>query len=134
MTLAALFASLFTSTPASHPGENVSIQVVDADLGTPVATATLRHPFEEIRHSVNTASGTWQGYALYAPDGSEQLIERGDELAFDVSAPGYISQSVTYRVRRRKNTVVVVLEPMEVAVQDLEEDVQITFARDVPLD
>lgn len=138
-TLASLLvaASLLMGAPAlaDDVGVPVTIQVVDA-AGTPIPTAVVRHPDEADRHRVNTETGKWVASVLYLPNGDEIVFEKGMELEFEISAPGYQNARMTYFVRKRKNLVTVVLEKMEIQLSnddDLEDPV-IQFGRDKPID
>lgn len=122
------------SAHANEPGIPVTVVVLDVE-GNPIPTAVVRHPDEQDRHRVNTELGTWTGSILYMPDGSELVFDKGMEIAFEVSAPGYINRTVTYTMRKRKNTFEVRLEKMEIDMTDEDpEDIVIQFGRDRPID
>ncbi|MBX2799176.1 MAG: hypothetical protein KTR31_15995 [Myxococcales bacterium] len=122
------------SMGADSVGIPVTVRVIDAQTGEPIRTAVVRHPREQDRHRVNTETGQWTESVLYMPDGSELVFEKGMELEFEVSAPGYANQRVTYLVRRRKNTFEVPLTRMEIDLSDEDpEDVIIQFGRDKPI-
>lgn len=137
--LAALVgAASVLSAPAfaqDEVGIPVTVQVVDTQ-GQPISTAVVRHPDEESRHRVNTETGKWTDSVLYLPNGDELIFEKGMELEFEISAPGYQNARVKYFVRKRKNLVPVVLQEMELdLVEDDEmEDPVIQFGRDKPID
>ena len=134
LTVLALLAS-----GAAHADDEigipVTVQVLDTQ-GNVVPTAVVRHPKEESRHRVNTETGKWTDSVLYLPDGSELIFEKGMELEFEVSAPGYQNTRVKYYVRKRKNHVPVVLQEMEMEITEDEEmeDPVIQFGRDKPID
>ena len=135
----ALFAglALMVATPTlakDEEGIPVTVAVVDADNQIPISTAVVRHPEEMDRHPVNTTTGAFTASVLYMLDGREVFFQKGDELIFEVSAPGYINQKVTYVVRKRKNRFVVPLKKMDWSVDDEEEDPVIQFGRDRPID
>jgi len=92
-----------------HPP--LSLQVLDPQ-GRPVPRAFVRHPDEGIRHPVNRQTGAWEVGPLYLRDGTEMRHELGDVLTFQVSAPGYVTQIVEYRVSGLKNTVPIILDPL----------------------
>jgi hypothetical protein len=136
---ALLFAALGWGTPdakaADEVGVEVTVQVVDP-AGVPVSTAVVRHPKEADRHRVNTETGRWVGQVLYMPDGGELVFQKGMELEFEVSAPGYQNMRVLYEVKKRKNLVEVVLQKMDVdqLMEDEDDDPVIQFGRDRPID
>ena len=70
------------------------------------------------------------------PDGSMLKFDKGMELTFEVSAPGYVTETVRYVVRKRKNLVPVVLQKMELELTEEEDmdDPVIQFGRDKPID
>jgi hypothetical protein len=120
---------------ADDDGIPVTIRVVDAASEQPITTAVVRHPQEQDRHHVNTETGEWIGSVLYMPDGSELLFEKGMTLEFEISAPGYVNQSVTYTVRRRRNEFPVALQKLELDMDDEDpDDITIQFGRDKPID
>ena len=130
--------ALALATPAyaqDDEGVPVTVQVLDTE-GNPVPTAVVRHPQEESRHRVNTETGKWTDSVLYLPNGDELVFEKGMELEFEISAPGYQNARVKYFVRKRKNLVPVVLQKMELDLTEDEEmdDPVIQFGRDKPID
>ncbi len=140
MKRALLMASLLlgltsTATAADEQGIPVTVQVLDLE-GQPIPTAVVRHPEEADRHRVNTETGTTDISILYLPDGTERIIEKGMELEFEISAPGYTNTRITYFVRKRRNTVQVVLQKMDLdaLMEDDEADPVIQFGRDKPID
>jgi hypothetical protein len=114
-------------------GIPLAIQVLGPD-GMPLSTAKVRNPQEKEPHSVRTNDGTWEGDVLYLPDGTEVFFDKGMELTFEVSAPGYKNRKITYVMRKRKNKVVVQLEKLKLGIDDFEdEDPVIQFGRDKPI-
>lgn len=113
-------------------GIPVEVRVMDPS-GNPISTAVVRHPDEAERNRVNTVTGAWVGSILYLPDGSMIKFEKGMELTFEVSAPGYVTQTVRYVVRKRKNVIEVVLEPMPMEEEEEDEMPIIGFGRDKPI-
>ncbi|MEQ1502787.1 MAG: hypothetical protein ABMB14_11185 [Myxococcota bacterium] len=130
-----VFAWSIVASAADDEGIPVTVRVLDAATELPLPTAVVRHPQEQDRHRVNTETGTWTGSVLYMPDGSELFFAKGMPLEFEVSAPGYVNQSVTYVVRRRRNEVSVRLEKMAIDMsQEDPDDITIQFGRDKPID
>lgn len=131
----ALMWLVAAAVAAEEDGIPVTVRVVDATTEQPIPTAVVRHPKEQDRHRVNTETGSWTGSVLYMPDGSEVLFEKGMTLEFEVSAPGYVNQRVTYVVRRRRNEFPVHLVKLELDMSDEDpDDITIQFGRDKPID
>lgn len=128
-------AALVLSAPAlaDDAGIPLTVRVLDA-AGDPVLGAAVRSPVEEERHRVNSVTGSWTATALYPPDGDPLYFEKGLDLTFEISAPGYLSETVHYVMRRRRNTLDIQLVPMQLK-GDLEkiEDPIIAFGRDTPI-
>ena len=138
MFLALAFVlGLSAASPASAKEEDegvpVEVRVLDAE-GNPIATAVVRHPMEAERHRVNTVTGSWVGSILYMPDGTMLKFEKGMELEFEVSAPGYITETVRYVMRSRKNLIEVTLDAMQVEEEEPMDEPIIGFGRDKPID
>ncbi|MEN9787859.1 MAG: hypothetical protein RLZZ299_3123 [Pseudomonadota bacterium] len=112
------------------PGVNVRVVVKDTEA-KPIPTAVVRHPQEQDRHRVNAVDGSWEGNALYMPDGSELRFTAGMTLELEISAPGYVSQVCQYQVRKRKNVIEVKLDKLVMDTSTIEEPV-ISFGRDEP--
>lgn len=135
-TALAMFAGLLLSTQAlaQEGGVPVTVRVLKPD-GAPLATASVRHPQEAERHPVNAATGEWTESILYMPDGSEFLFTAGTVLELEISAPGYVNQPIRYEIKKRKNLVPIVLQPMKmVETEDDLEGPVIQFGRDKPLE
>lgn len=114
-------------------GVPLAIQVLD-EGGMPLPTAKVRNPQEKESHSVRTNDGTWEGDVLYLPDGTEVFFEKGMELTFEVSAPGYKNQKITYVMRKRKNKILIQLEKLDLGLDEFgDEDPVIQFGRDKPI-
>ena len=132
-----LTAFLLGSSPAlaDDVGIEVTVHVTDVN-GEPIKTAVVRHPSEQDRHRVNTETGKWKTSVLYLPNGDEIVFEKGMELEFEISAPGYNNARVSYIVRKRKNIVPAVLEKMDFELESEDEldDPVIQFGRDKPID
>ena len=134
---ALVLAALLAAAPAQaeEVGIPVTVHVMDTE-GNPIPTAVVRHPNEADRHRVNTETGKWEASVLYMPNGDELVFEKGMQLEFEVSAPGYTNARITYYVRKRKNVAPVILEKMELDLstdEDIEDPV-IQFGRDKPID
>ncbi len=131
----ALFTLLLFSTPvalASDEGIPLTIQVVDAD-GDPVVGAAVRNTEEGERHRVNVRTGTWTSRALYPSANDVIPFTRGMDVTFEITAPGYLSETVHYVMRRRRNVIEVTLSPMELDDSEAQgADPNIAFGRDVP--
>ena len=125
-------STAFAKKKKDNEGVNVRVTVVD-EAGEPIPTAVIRHPDEADRHRVNSLTGTWEGSVLYLPDGSEMIFTPGMSIQFEISAPGYMTRVVQYDIRKRKNTVPVSLQVLEMTEDDIEEPI-ITFGRDKPRD
>jgi len=136
LTAIALATSLAgTSAQAKEEDEGIPVEVRVLDnAGNPIPTAVVRHPDEAERHRVNTVTGSWVGSILYMPDGTMIKFEKGMELEFEVSAPGYVTETVRYLMRSRKNLVEVALEEMVVEEETEVDDPIIGFGRDKPIE
>ena len=133
--LAALIAlTLGTPALAQDAGIPVTVEVLHSKTGAVVPTAVVRHPDEAERHRVNTETGRWTEKVLYMKDGSELLFEKDLILKFEVSAPGFVNESVVYQVRKRKNVIQVFLEEMTFGDGPDEDEPALDFGRDKPLD
>jgi hypothetical protein len=127
---------LFTGiAEAKKPvGTQLKVLVTD-ELGEPVALAVVRNSEEADRHHVNSVTGEWETRVLYMETGEEIILEAGMSIELEVSAPGYVSQKVTYLLRKRKNVVEIALQKLDVKEgDDTTEDVNVNFGRDRPLD
>jgi hypothetical protein len=114
-------------------GIKVTLVVTDV-AGAPIPTAVVRHPAEQDRHRVNVTDGHTDIDTLYLPDGSKLEFTKGMEIEFEISAPGYRNAHVTYVVRKRRNVVPVTLEKMDLSETVTDEDPEIQFGRDKPID
>lgn len=130
-----MFAGWAAAGADKDCGVPVTVRVVDAASEQPIASAVVRNRSEQDRRRVNTETGQWSDCALYLPDGTELLIEKGMTLEFEISAPGYTNQSISYLVRRRKNLISVHLTEMVIDMSDEDpDDIVIQFGRDKPID
>ncbi len=108
-------ALLLASAGASaSPVKELTVRVLDPH-GLPVPTATVRFADEGERHPVNAANGRWTGDRLYLADGRERELTKGSKHTITIAAPGYEPETLSYRMHRVNNLVVVRLEPMGVA-------------------
>ena len=118
---------------SDEPGIPLTLKVVD-DQGKVIPSAVIRHPEEQERHRVNSYDGTWTASWLIMPDGRELVFERDLLLEFEISAPGYLNKPVVYVMKRRKNSVEIVLEPMDFSFEEDElDEPEIGFGVDKPL-
>jgi hypothetical protein len=120
------------TTPQGEVGTIVQVTVEDSE-GDPVPTAVIRHPEEADRHRVNTVTGVWEEEVLYLPDGTELIFEPGLLLYLEISAPRYVSQTIQYEVKRRRNRVVVTLETLEIEESVIDAPMM-SFGRDRAID
>ncbi len=111
----------------------VEVRVVDVE-GEPVSTAVVRATLDGERHRVNVVTGAWQDDGLFLRDGSHLPFVKGTELEFEVSAPDFQTELVRYRVRRRRNVLVVTLTPMDLGESPDPGRVIVPFKRDLPVD
>jgi hypothetical protein len=127
-------SSGFAAGSGEVPGIPLKIVVLDT-AGKPVSTAQVRNPQEADRHPVNAVDGATIIDAFYLPDGTEVKIVKGMTVTFEISAAGYVNQMVTYTVRKRKNVIQVNLAAMKLDdPDDTDDDVNINFGRDKPID
>lgn len=134
MKYLALVMLALSSTPAfaAKKTSGVEVEVVVKDANdVPIPTAVVREPREQDRHRVNAELGSWKASSLYLPDGTEIQFTAGQTVQLEVSAPNYQTELVEYTVRKRRNTVVVVLQAIEMSDDTLEEPI-ITFKQDKP--
>ena len=129
-----LWPMLASAALAQDDGIPVTVEVLGVE-GEVIPTAVVRHPDEKEQHKVNTETGRWTERVLYMTDGSEFIFTKGEILAFEVSAPGYKNETVTYVVRKRKNLISVRLDKLNLDLsEDQEQSPNINFGRDKPLD
>jgi hypothetical protein len=120
------------TTPQGEVGTIVQVTVQDAE-GDPIPTAVIRHPEEADRHRVNTVTGVWEEEVLYLPDGTELIFEPGLLLYLEISAPRYVSQTIQYEVKTRRNRVVVTMEELEIEEAVIDAPMM-SFGRDRAID
>ncbi len=135
---AVVLASVATPVAQAKDEEEgifVTLRVTDPN-GAAIPTATVRNTQEQERHRVNADTGEFPINVFYLPDGSEVLIVKGSMLTFEISAPGYQNFKFSYVVRKHKNLVPVVLQPMTLEIENEEnaDDVPIQFGRDKPIE
>lgn len=134
MSIATLFVALLTfSAPADakrskDEGTPITVRVIDP-AGEPISTAVVRHDEEGVRHRVNTVTGEWSASELFMPSGEEIRFEPGMTLQLTVSASGYTTSLIEYEVRKRQNTVEIVLAEESADEEDITMPVM-TFGRD----
>lgn len=131
-----LLALVGVSGPASAKGKDqekgVPVRVIVTDQQErPIPTAVVRHPQEQDRHRVNSVDGSWEASVLYLPDGTELAFVPRSTLELEISAPGYITQVLSYTVRNRRNVIEVSLPPLVLDDSTVEEPT-ISFGRDEP--
>ena len=120
------------TTPQGEVGTIVQVTVLDGE-GDPIPTAVIRHPEEADRHRVNTVTGVWEEEVLYLPDGTELIFEPGLLLYLEISAPRYVSQTIQYEVKRRRNRVIVTMEELEIEEAVIDAPMM-SFGRDRAID
>jgi len=133
-----LVAAILIAAPAYSAEDAIPVKIIVVDEdGLHVPTAVVRSTMEQDRHPVNTSTGHWEADRLYLPDGQELVFKKGESIDFEISAPGFDTQPVTYEVRKRRNVVTVTLKKMaleELAPNDDDEEPVISFGRDRPRD
>lgn len=134
MSVFALLLALSAPALAKDGGadQGVPVRVVVTDEAQkPIPTAVVRHPQEADRHRVNSVDGSWEASVLYMPDGTELRFAARMTVELEISAPGYVTQVLSYQVRRRHNVVEVKLAPLVMDDTTLEEP-PTGFGRDEP--
>ena len=127
--------SLVSAPALAGPDDPVPVTVRVLDpTGTPIPTATVRHPEERLRHPVNVETGEWSESVLYLESGKEIRFLKDQALELEISASGFENQTVRYVIRRRRNLIPVILQPMTVELGEDEDDVVIQFRRDKPIE
>ena len=99
-------------------GVNIVITVLDEQSKKPVSTAKVKHPLEEIAHSVNDVTGVWQDTRILLPDGDMLHFSPGSSVDFQVSAPGYVTKYINYDIQPWKNKVDIYLKKMDLNTGD----------------
>lgn len=102
-----MWMSVAFAKPATVTVEVLSVSDV------PIPQAVVVHPEERERHRVNTQTGRWSETILYMKDGREVPFEKGMEVKFEVSAPGYRNESVVSLIKKKKHLITVRLEQMD---------------------
>jgi hypothetical protein len=68
-------------------------------------------------------------------DGTEFIFLKDLDIPLEVTAPGFESQAVVYRVRKRKNVATIPLKKLDLSALEAEdEDPVISFGRNKPRD
>lgn len=89
----------------------VAVTVTDSE-GKPIPNAWVRIPNTEGRRTVDPSTGLWEASMLYGYDGEPLVFTRGMVLEISVSAPGYLTRSIEFEVRARRNELPITLETM----------------------
>ncbi|MBT3218188.1 MAG: hypothetical protein HN348_03785 [Proteobacteria bacterium] len=108
------------STPAlADTPISWTLVVLDGEQ-TPISHAVVRFASEGDRHAVNTVNGKFTESHLY-PHANTIAFEPGLKLDFLVLAAGYqpLSQSYVFEKKKKKQTLTVTLEPMDLSVSML---------------
>ncbi|MFT4979888.1 MAG: hypothetical protein ACI8S6_005800 [Myxococcota bacterium] len=129
---AALVGTFMSSAEAARNQEGVPVTIKVLDINSePLPTAVIRHPEEADRHRVNSITGEWTAPVLYLPDGGELIFTPGMTIKLEVSAPGFMTQIISYDIRKRRNKVEVTLSELPMDDDDIDEPL-IQFGRDKP--
>lgn len=134
MSVLALLLALSAPAHAKDAGADAGVPVrvvVTDESQKPIPTAVVRHPQEADRHRVNSVDGSWEASVLYMPDGTELRFAPRMTVELEISAPGFVTQVLSYQVRRRHNVVEVKLAPLVMDDTTLEEPAT-GFGRDEP--
>lgn len=134
MSVLVLLLALAAPAEAKDKGADAGVPirvVVTDEAQKPIPTAVVRHPQEADRHRVNSVDGSWEASVLYMPDGTELRFASRMTVELEISAPGYVTQVLSYQVRRRHNVVEVKLAPLVMDDTTLEEP-PTSFGRDEP--
>lgn len=130
--LLAALLTLGASSPAMAKSTDLVLKIFVLDEeGGPVTTASVRNTQEAEKHGVNAETGSWESAVLYLADGTELKFAPDMQVDFEISAPGYVTQKVSYLMRKRKNVIKVNLGKIS-DTEDTDEDVDINFGRDKP--
>lgn len=130
-----MIASFLISWALAAEPQGVEVRVVVTDAtGAVVKSATVRNPKEAERHPVNTLDGSWTGSYFYLPDGSEVVFEPKMTLDLEISAPDFQLAHVQYVIRKSKNVVPVVLQPIAVIDLGDPDDINVQFGGDHAID
>jgi len=135
--LALLLAAPGSALAGDSDGDEVEgiplvVTVVDGTTGLPIPFAAVRETQEKELHPVNRKTGQFATTMLYPSYNEEIPLQKGMELTLEVTAANYAPRKVTYVMRKRKNKVMVELEPMVVDPNWGEEPVW-QFGRDKPI-
>jgi hypothetical protein len=133
---AGLLGGLGTSPEVQAKTRDVPVTLAVQDpTGAPIPTAHIRHPEEALLHDVNHETGRWSASAIYLEDGTRVAFENKQDLTFEISAPGYQSSLVQFRLRKRLNQVRVTLVPIDFTTDpEAEDEPFISFHRSIPID
>jgi hypothetical protein len=109
------------------------VTVTDARTGLPVPFASVREQQEKELHPVNRENGQFSTTTLYPSYNEEIPLTEGMPLVIEVTAATYSPREVRYTMRKRKNKILVTLEPMDIPPNIGSEPV-FQFGRAKPLD
>lgn len=133
---ATLVGGIVNSSEASALTKSADIPIsiaVQSPDEAPIPTAHIRHSEEAMLHDVNHETGRWSGDSLYLKDGTRVPFKNKQVLRFDVSAPGYQSSVVEFRLRKRMNHVRVILTPIDFDTDiEIADEPNINFYRSRP--
>ena len=107
----------------------IEITVLDAGTQEPIPTAVIKHTLASQPSKVNSVTGTWSDTESIDKNAAIHKFLPGNVEEFSISASGYMTQVVTYDVRRRNNVIEIGLEPMEIIAPKLDDTI-IPFGRD----
>ena len=113
----------------SDEGILITIIILDEETEEPIQTAKVKHSLESDSSRVNKLTGKWQAREVYDAEGNEHKFKAGQTENFSVSAPGYTTRIVKYDVRKRRNTIPLKLQKMDVDNDTVEMPI-IKFGRD----
>ena len=132
ITLIGMFG--LTNTADAKKGKDeggilIEITVLDAQTQEPIPTAVIKHTLASQPSKVNSVTGTWSDTESIDKNAVVHEFQPGNVEEFSISASGYMTQVVTYDVRRRNNVIEIGLEPMEIIAPKLDDTI-IPFGRD----
>lgn len=108
------------------------ITVVDAKTGLPIPFAAVRETQERELHPVNKVNGQFSTTMLYPNYNEEIPLQKDMALVLEITAASYAPKKIDYVMRKRKNQLIVQLEPMQMEANWGDEPVW-QFGRDVPI-
>jgi len=94
---------------------SLTIEVTNSEA-QPVPTTLIMFEREQELHRVNKLTGTWEGEALYLPDGTDWVFAKGVSVNLLVTAPGYaVTRQTIELTKKRKNQAAVVIRPLDLS-------------------